>query len=610
MRSAAVLVSCAIAIGSLGACTTGTDVPPFDESGGSGASAGTAGTAGAGGVAGTAGSGGTGGGTTGGAGAVGKIDVLVMVDNSSSMADKQAILSDAIPQLVKRLVNPGCINADGTYNSDWNGTACPTGAIRDFDPVTDIHIGIISSSLGGHGANVCLSTEVGRLNVDMSHLLTRGATQAPTGGFVAWNPTTMASTALVPTLSSMIAGVGETGCGYEAQLESVYRFLNDPEPYDTITVTSNTAVLTGTDQTVLTQRADFLRPDSLVAVLSVTDEDDCSIWEGGQNWVVLEPPRSGYSLLKGGTTPCANNPNDACCQSCSQPTKAGCNDVNADPNCQKGFLTAAADPQNLRCFNQKRRYGYDFLYPIQRYVDGLTGKQVPRRDGALVPNPLFQDLSAACRTQQSCKAARNPGLVFYAGIVGVPWQDVAKDPNNIANGFKTALNIDWMRVIGDSATNTPPGDLLMIQSIWPRVGLAPTNSGPTANPINGHEWDPAQDTPPNADLQYACIFPLPASRVCTPQNTACDCNGTPGTRFNPLCQDVSTGQYSTTQSRAKGYPGTRHLQVLKGMGEQGIVTSICPAKMTGAKTAADYGYNPAVNELVDRLRTKLLGHAP
>src|SRR6185503_20902614 len=33
-----------------------------------------------------------------------KIDLLFMIDNSSSMGDKQAILSDAVPELVKRLI--------------------------------------------------------------------------------------------------------------------------------------------------------------------------------------------------------------------------------------------------------------------------------------------------------------------------------------------------------------------------------------------------------------------------------------------------------------------------------------------------------------------------
>jgi hypothetical protein len=74
-----------------------------------------------------------------------------------------------------------------------------------------------------------------------------------------------------------------------------------------------------------------------------------------------------------------------------------------------------------------------------------------------------------------------------------------------------------------------------------------------------------------------------------------------------VCQDVTTGTYSNTQSRAKAYPGTRHLQVLRGLGDQGVVSSICPATLTGDKNAADYGYNPAVDTLVDRMRAKLRG---
>jgi hypothetical protein len=540
---------------------------------------------------------------------VNSVDLLFVVDNSPSMADKQLVLTDAVPQLVKRLVDPGCVGTDGTYDSDWNGNACPAGTTRDFDPVNDIHIGIITSSIGAHGASVCLATETGHFNDDRAHLLTRGATQPPASGFLAWNGTVGTSEALITSFQSMVAGVGETGCRYGAPLEAAYRFLNDPDPYDTITLDANkVAVLDGTDQVLLTERAAFLRPDSIVAVISITGEDDCSIWDGGQNWVVLEPPVGGFSQLRRGTVHCAANPNDQCCQSCSQPQKLGCPDIANDANCQKGFLTEAEDPPNLRCFDQKRRYGYDFLYPVQRYIDGLTGKQVPNRAGtALVDNPLFKDLSTACTTNGSCKAARDPSLVFFAGIVGVPWQDIAKDPANLASGFMTGPTIDWPRIIGDRANNLPPGDPLMIQSVAPRAGLAPPNSGPDSNPINGHEWDPSQDATPNADLQYACVFTLPTSRVCTPDNAACDCNGAPETRFNPLCQNAS-GQYSTTQVRAKAYPGTRHLEVLQGMGDQGIVASICPANLNQAnKSAADYGYNHAVDALIDRRRTKLRG---
>ena len=44
-------------------------------------------------------------------------------------------------------------------------------------------------------------------------------------------------------------GVREYGCGFEAQLESVYRFLNQPDPYQSITRDPSNfrspAVLTG-----------------------------------------------------------------------------------------------------------------------------------------------------------------------------------------------------------------------------------------------------------------------------------------------------------------------------------------------------------------------------
>ena len=45
--------------------------------------------------------------------AVNKIDLLFMIDNSSSMSDKQIVLAAAVPELVERLVNPNCLNADG-----------------------------------------------------------------------------------------------------------------------------------------------------------------------------------------------------------------------------------------------------------------------------------------------------------------------------------------------------------------------------------------------------------------------------------------------------------------------------------------------------------------
>ncbi len=90
--------------------------------------------------------------------AVDKIDLLFMIDNSSSMADKQKLLGSAVPELVGRLVNPICVDADGNPGGETPKQpeqACPAGFQREFKPIKDIHIGIVTSSLGGHGSAIC-----------------------------------------------------------------------------------------------------------------------------------------------------------------------------------------------------------------------------------------------------------------------------------------------------------------------------------------------------------------------------------------------------------------------------------------------------------------------
>jgi hypothetical protein len=108
-----------------------------------------------------AGSGGANSGGTSGAGGVrdpipvDKIDLLFMIDNSRSMADKQEILNDAVPALLDRLVNPLCVDPDSGALSQPVGGQCQAPLEREFTAVDDIHIGIVTSSLGGHGADTC-----------------------------------------------------------------------------------------------------------------------------------------------------------------------------------------------------------------------------------------------------------------------------------------------------------------------------------------------------------------------------------------------------------------------------------------------------------------------
>src|SRR5215831_13698800 len=61
-----------------------------------------------------------------------KIDLLVMVDNSLAMADKQSIFAEALPELVQRFTNPLCADVatgvgDRSKTPADPSAACPTG---------------------------------------------------------------------------------------------------------------------------------------------------------------------------------------------------------------------------------------------------------------------------------------------------------------------------------------------------------------------------------------------------------------------------------------------------------------------------------------------------
>src|SRR5258708_27177578 len=81
---------------------------------------------------------------------ISKIDLLFMIDNSGSMADKQKLLADVIPDLVDRLVDPIFLNRDGSAPGLRAGAPghCPPPTQPDFAPVRGIPIRIITSSPG------------------------------------------------------------------------------------------------------------------------------------------------------------------------------------------------------------------------------------------------------------------------------------------------------------------------------------------------------------------------------------------------------------------------------------------------------------------------------
>jgi hypothetical protein len=578
-----------------------------------------------------------------------KIDILLGIDNSRSMADKQEILSLALADLILSLTNPTCVDANQQPVSGQPASGvdpCPAGSSRQFVPINDIHIGIVTTSIGGHGSDACPGTETfscpggatNASNDDKGHLVTRtdpcATGNVPTyqgQGFLDWDPAQKGQppgeaviASLTGHIKDLVLGAGQLGCGYESQLESWYRFLVDPNPYNAISVDAGGKALPqGTDNLLLEQRKDFLRPDSLLAILMLSDENDCSTKEYGQFYYANQQrdpsnPNKNFYLPKA-RAECATNPNDPCCKSCGQ-DQTGC---PVDPACNANpTLNAQTDDVNLRCWDQKRRFGIDFLYPVDRYVNGLSAANVPNRDGEIVPNPIFANLDPAAHPGA---AVRDSGLVVLGGIVGVPWQDLARDPHDLTKGYKSAEELahatngvtTWDIILGDPANYVPPKDPHMIEAIKPRTGTNPI-TGDTLQPpgqtagtdaINGHEYTPGTNAGVQQvanDLEYACVFDLATPRDCSdPTVVSCDCSDPQND--NPLCAAADPSNPTTTrtkQVRAKAYPGLRQLTVLRDLGPQGVASSICPVQQNDP-SRADYAYRPSIQALIARVGARL-----
>lgn len=560
-----------------------------------------------------------------------KLDLLLVVDNSASMADKQAVMAAAIPDLIRNLAVPPCVTPQGAPVARQNDESCPAGSAPEFEALSDMQVGVITTSLGSAGGETegnCDNEE----SQDMAHLLpTRPRARQITSdrGVLSWKKGQDTGD-LIDQVRSLITLAGESGCGGESSLEAWYRFLIDPTPYtklvlspcpnnpDDRTCAARELDAEGkpaVDTELLAQRATFLRPDSLVAIVMLTDENDCSLREHPRAWVLGEATN-----MWRGSAACDANPNSECCLPCgtlNPPTQCLDGQNTTLPGCNEndGLYSESLDDQpNLRCYDQKRRFGIDFLQPTTRYVHALRSTELcfGRADNApdgckpseRTKNPLFAQSGAFART--------NPDSVILVGILGVPWQDVAvsSDPSQRltylpAVGTSGHAGINWPWLLP-----SPEQDPLLKESVLPRQGinpatgvaLAPPGSPRYANPINGHEHaNLARD-----ELQFACIFPLPeGERTCDSSNGfSCDCDASSSAEDgNPLCQ-AADNSFGATQYFAKAYPGTRALEVLSGVGDSAVVASICAKEMTDDQ-APDYGYRPAMQAIVDKVKTKL-----
>ncbi len=167
------------------------------------------------------------------------IDILFLIDNSGSMADKQNNLATNFPNF---------INVLQTIEGG----------------LPDVHLGVATSDMGTKGIDGAPGPGVGTVGQggcantgDDGKLKTNGA--MVTGTFISDIKQTDGTrlknyTGNLTDVFSQMARVGATGCGFEQHLWAVQRSLQNTQA-----------------------NAGFLRPDAFLAVIILADEDDCSM---------------------------------------------------------------------------------------------------------------------------------------------------------------------------------------------------------------------------------------------------------------------------------------------------------------------------------------------
>lgn len=510
-----------------------------------------------------------------------KVDLLFVVDNSQSMGTKQDFLAKAASRVVKGLTTK------------------------------NLHIGVISSSLGNRGGDVCLATNP--RTDDRGHLLNPTGVAGAEPGFLSFGTGTN-DTADLDTLATrtgdIIRGIGQDGCGIEMQLEAMYRFVSDPTPSAvTLDALKQAQYAPAIDYDLLAQRKAFFRPDSAVAIIMLTDEDDGSIDPlaiSGFGYAFVSTSFPGSSIARSGvgghtaprgTSVCANDPTSPDCTSCGfaancDPNTESCQKLRNDAVCtdaNKGYFGPDDDDLNVRMFDMKRRFGVEPRYAVSRYTKALSGRRVPRREtehvvtidaagkrqiadyqqAASCTNPLFATNLPEKEGDELCNlgdSTRSSKLVFFGLLGGMPKQ-------------LTSAPVDWTKLVGaDPDKYDGTGlDPHMVQSIAPRSALAaggdpdsPRGQNGT-DPINGREWNTKKK-----DLQYACTVALPTARACAASAQSCDCQDDPTKPGAPLSNPpLCKADGSAVQIREKAYPTYRELVLAKSLGDRALIGSMC-----------------------------------
>ncbi len=167
-----------------------------------------------------------------------KLDILFMIDNSSSMSEMQTKLYNQLPTFIN--------------------------VLQSTPAAPDLHIAVVSSDMGAPGDSTSSIGCTTRGDQGQFESLERGACTDSTleSGATFISDDGAGSTnytgANLATVFQCIAPLGDKGCGFEHQLASIDRALGAD----------------GSDSP--STNAGFLRNDAYLGIVILTNEDDCS----------------------------------------------------------------------------------------------------------------------------------------------------------------------------------------------------------------------------------------------------------------------------------------------------------------------------------------------
>ncbi|HKP57805.1 MAG TPA: hypothetical protein VJV78_13830 [Polyangiales bacterium] len=207
-----------------------------------------------------------------------KLDLLFVVDNSQSMAEEQAALNLQFPRLIKTLTSG--MRADG----------------RPFPAVRDMHLGVVSSDMGLAGIPNAFGCDInGGDDGVLQHKGGAGPNCAATYPSFLSFERGVSDPDRVANDFGCIASLGTKGCGFEQQLEAGLKalwpkaytdkdgnvLLGKQNPVSFLSTTADGQWGHGDGSSTQGGNAGFLRNDaregiSIIAVVVVTDEEDCS----------------------------------------------------------------------------------------------------------------------------------------------------------------------------------------------------------------------------------------------------------------------------------------------------------------------------------------------